>query len=154
MSDKRQQPYEPLTDRELEILRLIADSLTNQQIADQLFLSLETVKWHNKLSYQKLRVRSLTQAVARVRELDLLEATAVPQLSPRSKHNLPTQTTPFIGREAELAEIRQLLLDEPGCRLLTLFGPGGIGKSRLQSEPEQRFIHQFDMCREGECVPQ
>jgi predicted ATPase/DNA-binding SARP family transcriptional activator len=45
-------------------------------------------------------------------------------------HNLPTHLTPFINREGELAELAQLL-DNPTCRLLTLLGPGGIGKSRL-----------------------
>lgn len=49
--------------------------------------------------------------------------------SPR--HNLPTQTSPFIGREQELADIQRLLREEPDCRLLNLFGPGGIGKTRL-----------------------
>ncbi len=44
--------------------------------------------------------------------------------------NLPAQTTPFIGRAAELSEIEALLAD-PGCRLLSLVGPGGIGKTRL-----------------------
>ena len=45
-------------------------------------------------------------------------------------HSLPSAPTPFIGREAELAEIAHLLA-MPECRLLTLLGPGGIGKSRL-----------------------
>jgi predicted ATPase len=44
---------------------------------------------------------------------------------------LPPQPTPFIGRQQELAEIRRLLQAEPACRLLTLVGPGGIGKTRL-----------------------
>jgi predicted ATPase len=43
---------------------------------------------------------------------------------------LPHPATPFIGRAAELAEI-SALLDDPACRLLTLSGPGGIGKTRL-----------------------
>lgn len=44
---------------------------------------------------------------------------------------LPVQPTSFIGRADELAAVRQLLLAEPGCQLLTLVGPGGIGKTRL-----------------------
>lgn len=47
---------------------------------------------------------------------------------------LPFQPTPFIGREKELGEIRRLLVEEPDCRLLTLVGPGGIGKTRLALE--------------------
>jgi predicted ATPase/Tfp pilus assembly protein PilF len=46
------------------------------------------------------------------------------------RHNLPAQTTTFVGRQQELAEVIRLL-KEPGCRLLTLVGPGGIGKTRL-----------------------
>ena len=49
---------------------------------------------------------------------------------PTSVRNLPFQPTTFIGRNAELAEITTRLLD-PSCRLLTLLGPGGIGKTRL-----------------------
>lgn len=45
-------------------------------------------------------------------------------------HKVPTPTTAFIGREEELAKIAAYLND-PGCRLLTLIGPGGIGKTRL-----------------------
>lgn len=45
-------------------------------------------------------------------------------------HNLPSPTTPLVGREAELAAIARRLA-EPGCRLLTLQGPGGVGKTRL-----------------------
>ena len=46
------------------------------------------------------------------------------------RHNLPVATTPFVGREAELAQIQAQLV-RPSCRLLTLTGPGGIGKTRL-----------------------
>jgi len=48
----------------------------------------------------------------------------------RPRHNLPPEPTPFIGREEELAHIA-LLLADPGCRLLSVVGPGGMGKSRL-----------------------
>jgi predicted ATPase/DNA-binding SARP family transcriptional activator len=54
-------------------------------------------------------------------------------LAPAPRHNLPSPPTSFVGREAELAEIARML-QEPDCRLLTLIGPGGIGKSRLALE--------------------
>jgi len=46
-------------------------------------------------------------------------------------HNLPGQRTPFIGRAAELGDLVRLLVAEDDCRLLTLIGPGGMGKTRL-----------------------
>ncbi|MFQ5343046.1 MAG: tetratricopeptide repeat protein [Anaerolineae bacterium] len=46
------------------------------------------------------------------------------------RHNLPPQATPFIGRQKELARVADLLVN-PDCRLLTIVGPGGIGKTRL-----------------------
>jgi LuxR family maltose regulon positive regulatory protein len=63
---------EPLSERELEVLGLIADGLSNQRIADQLVIALGTVKAHTSSIYGKLGVRSRTQAVARARELGLL----------------------------------------------------------------------------------
>jgi predicted ATPase/DNA-binding SARP family transcriptional activator len=45
-------------------------------------------------------------------------------------HQLPVQFTPFVGRATELGRISQWL-DDPNCRLLTITGPGGIGKTRL-----------------------
>jgi LuxR family maltose regulon positive regulatory protein len=63
---------EPLSYRELEVLRLIAAGFTNQQIAQQLVLAVSTVKRHLSNIYGKLTVQSRTQAVARARELDLL----------------------------------------------------------------------------------
>lgn len=48
-------------------------------------------------------------------------------------HHLPTQPMPFVGRNRELTDIAALLRD-PTCRLLTLVGPGGIGKTRLAGE--------------------
>jgi len=56
---------------------------------------------------------------------------------------LPVQTTPFIGREQELTEIRRLLLDEPDCRLVNLFGPGGIGKTRLALAAARQTLDAF-----------
>ena len=53
-------------------------------------------------------------------------------------HNLPSQPTPFIGRESEIAEIVGLLQDAR-CRLLTLLGAGGMGKTRLGIESIQQL---------------
>jgi LuxR family maltose regulon positive regulatory protein len=63
---------EPLSQRELEVLGLIAAGLSNQQIADQTYVAVSTVKWHIRNIYGKLGVKSRTQAIARARELDLL----------------------------------------------------------------------------------
>jgi LuxR family maltose regulon positive regulatory protein len=63
---------EPLTGREVEILRLIASGMRNQQIADHLFISLSTVKRHIANAYRKLGARHRTEAVARANELNLL----------------------------------------------------------------------------------
>ncbi len=63
---------EPLSHRELEVLRLIAQGLSNRQISERLFLALSTVKGHNRIIFGKLMVGSRTEAVARARELGLL----------------------------------------------------------------------------------
>ena len=63
---------DPLSERELEVLRLIADGLSNQKTAEKLYLSLHTVKIHARNIYAKLGVNSRTQAVARGKELGLL----------------------------------------------------------------------------------
>jgi LuxR family transcriptional regulator, maltose regulon positive regulatory protein len=63
---------EPLSEREIDILRLIAAGLTNQEIASQLYLSLNTIKSHIRNIYGKLNVHSRTQAIARAQDLGLL----------------------------------------------------------------------------------
>jgi LuxR family maltose regulon positive regulatory protein len=64
---------EPLSPRELEVLNLIAQGLSNHEIGEQLFLALSTVKGHNRVIFGKLGVQRRTEAVARARELGLLE---------------------------------------------------------------------------------
>jgi LuxR family transcriptional regulator, maltose regulon positive regulatory protein len=63
---------EPLSQRELEILHLMARGLSNREICERLFLALDTVKGHNSRIYGKLQVQRRTEAVARARELGLL----------------------------------------------------------------------------------
>ncbi len=63
---------EPLTARELEVLRLLAAGLSNREIAQELSIALSTVKTHARRIYGKLDVSSRTQAAVRAREWNLL----------------------------------------------------------------------------------
>ena len=63
---------EPLSERELEILQLITQGLSNHEICERLFLALSTVKGYNQNLYGKLQVKSRTEAIARAREWELL----------------------------------------------------------------------------------
>jgi LuxR family maltose regulon positive regulatory protein len=62
---------ELLSEREMEVLQLIAQGLSNDEISERLFLALSTVKGHNQLIFGKLHVQRRTEAVARARELGL-----------------------------------------------------------------------------------
>ena len=76
---RRDEPLnEPLTGRELEVLRLLAQGHTNQQIAQALLFSVHTVKAHVRRIIAKLGVSDRTQAAVRAMELGLLDA-AIPQ---------------------------------------------------------------------------
>jgi LuxR family maltose regulon positive regulatory protein len=66
---------EPLSEREIEVLKFIAEGLTNQEVANRLYLSLHTVKVHARNIYAKLGVKNRTQAVAKGRALGLLSPT-------------------------------------------------------------------------------
>lgn len=71
-SPQAELPIEPLTDREMEVLKLIAAGLSNREIGERLFLALSTVKGHTGIIFDKLQVQRRTEAVARARELGLL----------------------------------------------------------------------------------
>lgn len=74
ISMERESPslVEPLTPRELEVLRLIAAGRSNPEIADELVLTIGTVKWYASQLYGKLQVQNRTEAALRARELGLL----------------------------------------------------------------------------------
>jgi predicted ATPase len=65
--------------------------------------------------------------------------TPTPDFLHRPKHNLPAQTTAFVGREAELAELAKLL-DSPNLRLITIVAQGGMGKTRLALELAEKAL--------------
>jgi predicted ATPase/DNA-binding CsgD family transcriptional regulator len=115
-----------LTERELEIARLMAEGLSNQEIADRLVLTHGTVKWYCSQIYSKLGVTTRAQAMTHIHNIDLEPKTCPSQ--PGSDLHIPAQLTSFVGRAAEIADIRRLLRTN---RLLTLTGAGGTGKTRL-----------------------
>jgi predicted ATPase/DNA-binding CsgD family transcriptional regulator len=131
MSALNQLPQnESLSKRAVEILRLLAEGLSDREIAERLVMTVNTIKWYNRQIYSILAVSSRTQAIARARELQLLDddepSFEIVRHTPT--HNLPVETTHFIGRKSELADATRLL---DTTHLLTLVGPPGTGKTRL-----------------------
>ncbi len=148
MPDRDSQPdeplIEPLTPRERDILGLLAQGHSAPEIAAQLTLAVNTVKWYVRQLYSKLGVNRKRQAITRAEQLGLLSppATALPAAPPPTPptNNLPVQVTRFFGREEELAQLVQRL-DEH--RLVTLTGSGGVGKTRLSLEAAGQVVSAF-----------
>lgn len=65
-----------------------------------------------------------------------------PVLEVMTRHNLPAQMTSFVGREFEMDELKRLVAD-PSIRLITLLGPGGIGKTRLALEVSMSLLEDY-----------
>lgn len=107
-----------VTAREAEVLAVIGARLTNQEIADQLFISVRTVESHVSALLRKLALPGRPALIQLARQLAAGPA-------------LPATPTSFVGREDELAQLRGLLAASP---LVSLTGPGGCGKSRLALE--------------------
>ncbi len=133
------QPYEPLTRRERDILALLAQDLSDREMADRLVVSLNTVKWYNRQIYGKLGVTNRREAAIHPLARSLLpsDRAAIPP-----NQNLPAQTTPFIGRDSELQKLTRLLRD-PANRLVTLFATGGMGKTRLALAAAEASLPEF-----------
>src|SRR5690348_2721425 len=108
MEGKARSP-ELLNEREQEIVQRLANGCSDQQIADELFLSLHTVKWYNRQIYSKLGVKSRTQAISCVKDLGLLKSRD--SESPQTDSwigGLPFPRNPFfLGREEVLARLRR-----------------------------------------------
>jgi len=75
-SETSTEMIEPLSEREIEVLQLVAKGLSNREIAQRLFLSVSTVKVHTYNIYGKLGVHSRTQAVAKARALGILPSSS------------------------------------------------------------------------------
>ena len=135
---------EPLTRREREILVLLAQGYSAQEIAQQLTLALSTIKWYVQQVYDKLGVNNKQQAILRAGELGLLEThSSSTTVHSRPQHNLPSQLTSFIGREQEIETIKQIITSHEGGRLLTLTGAGGSGKTRLALQVANATLEVF-----------
>src|SRR5258708_15455421 len=107
-----------VTAREAEVLAVIGSRLTNQEIAERLYISVRTVESH---------------VSALLRKLGLGGRPAPIQLAQRlaAERALPIPLTSFVGREQDLALLRDLLVTSPR---ICLSGPAGCGKSRLALE--------------------
>jgi predicted ATPase/DNA-binding CsgD family transcriptional regulator len=162
MDDTSPQTWiEPLQPREIEILGLISDGLSNREISQRLHISTDTVKWYNRQMYKKLGVSNRSQAMKVARQQGLFEEkTSSPTAEESPTHNnLPAQLTSFIGRGKEVEEIIGLLKTH---RLVALTGSGGTGKTRLalqvagnltQSYRDGVWLVELAAIREAELVP-
>jgi MoxR-like ATPase len=81
------------------------------------------------------------QSLRSLRAVEAAETAPAPHTPKRPPHNLPLELSSFVGREKEIAEVKQLLADH---RLLTLTGPGGCGKTRLALGVAREAVGRFE----------
>lgn len=127
---------EPMTPRELDILRGMVEGLSNAEIADRLVLSAGTVKWYVKQLYSKLGAHSREEAVAQAVVLGLV---AVPTLDDSAISDewkcplinpLPQDVSGrYVGNAQKLAQLAELLRGQ--ARLISIYGRAGSGKTAL-----------------------
>jgi predicted ATPase/transcriptional regulator with XRE-family HTH domain len=111
----------------------------SRQIAALLAEELEIPTGQRELFLKIARQEKNTTNLDVIAQLSPLEPASPPKQNPG---NLPLSPTLFVGREHEVRAITAQLLD-PGCRLLTLTGPGGVGKTRLALEAGRQFESHF-----------
>jgi WD40 repeat protein/serine/threonine protein kinase len=140
---------ETLTQREQTILQLIIEGRSNKEIAQQLYITLMTVKWYITQIYRKLGVRSRVQAIVRARELHLIGGTTA-SADGAASVVIPTDEfqpdnpykglrafqaadhADFFGREKLVGKlVRRLSEAGETERFLAVVGPSGSGKSSL-----------------------
>jgi DNA-binding CsgD family transcriptional regulator len=143
IDDSAFSPLELLSERELEVLELVAAGLSNRQIATELFLALGTVKTHIHNIFSKLDVSSRTQAMARSQDLGLVKSIPPEGRFPENDLELENpykglrafreeDTADFFGREALIGRLTARLCEpDPLARFLAVVGPSGSGKSSV-----------------------
>ena len=133
-----------------------AAGLTQEDLAERAGLSSDTISLLERGEHRRphrYTMQSLAEALGlsqrnRVRFETAARMPTVRAGAPGARPaNLSLQLTPFIGREREVEEVKQRLL-HPDVRLLTLTGPGGVGKTRLGLEVARQVMDQFE---EGVC---
>jgi ABC-type sugar transport system substrate-binding protein/DNA-binding CsgD family transcriptional regulator len=133
-----------LSERERDILRLMAAGLSNQEIADRLFLALTTIKWYIRQINDKLDTHTRTQTVARAHQLNLVgesDAEKVALAADREPPENPykglrafqeSDAADFFGREALSQRLLVRLSEtDEAVRFLAVVGPSGSGKSSV-----------------------
>ena len=117
-----------VTDRERDVLVLVAGHLTNLEIAERLSLSVRTVESHVSSVIRKLGVSDRRALARRAQELDLL--------SPRRLRRWPSPASRFVGRGLETADLQDRVAEH---RWVTVTGPGGVGKTRLTTHAVEQI---------------
>ncbi len=115
-----------LSPREIDVLELMAEGLSNESVAERLYLSVKSVESTIRSIMMKLDLFEDPHANRRVLAVRMFLDSA-----PASMSGWPSWASHFVGRTAELEELARLV-DEH--RLVTVVGPGGIGKTRLVAE--------------------
>jgi predicted ATPase/DNA-binding CsgD family transcriptional regulator len=133
-----------LSPREREVLQLVAQRMSNPEIAAALHISVRTAESHVAALMRKLGQHDRRELARLIN--DSGKDAAGPDAAALERWSLPASVSTFIGRNGELAAI----VHELGrCRLLTLTGVGGSGKTRLALEVARRVRWSY---RDGACL--
>lgn len=133
--------------REAEVLDALGDHLTNAQIAVRLNISVRTVESHVSSLMRKLSAsdrRALATIASELAARDPVDGDGAPDGAGRGigLRGFPSAWTTFVGRDAELSSIAEAL---GSSRLVTLVGPGGVGKTRVAVEAAKRALEDFSV---------
>jgi DNA-binding SARP family transcriptional activator len=126
----------------MALIRIYADMGQQAAALRQYQVCVDTL--HDELGLKpSSELTALYKQIRTSRQATPVAEKLIPELHPLHMHNIPVHPTPFLGRDRERAEINQRLND-PNCHLLTLIGPGGIGKTRLAIRAAQDVAAQPD----------